>query len=1084
MKHRPIFRAFFAAVLAACLAFPWIASAAILTDRSIVMERNQPGVASNQEIRFTTPSGVDAAGETFVVHYAYDFDLSSIGVGDIDLFYGATTGFENEATLASSAGVNIWGVAISGRTITFTAPTNAGPISAGDLVVVRIGTNASGGTNRIVNPDNDGEGTAYVAIDGTFGDTGGFDVPIYQNDFISISATVPAGAPAPPGPGPGGGGPGVDGTAPVISNIRVINITTSTAEIAWDTDESATGIVDYGTTSVYDATASHAGRVTSHLVPLSGLTPDTEYHFRVTSADAVGNTAQSGDLTFRTLPPPAPPVISDILVINITDTSAIVIWRTDIPATSLVEFGETAAYDRSTGSAGFVTEHSVPLTGLTPATLYHFRVGSTEASGLASFSGDHTFVTLSDATPPSNVFNFLATPGNGENLLTWNNPPEPDFAYVHIRARTDGYPTSPADGRFVYQGSAEAFLDTGLVNGTTYYYTNFAFDASGNRSSGAFAQATPSETAPPLPPLPPTPPTPPAPPGPTPPPAIPPTTPPGAPGVTTTPPVPPGVVTTTPPVIPPVEPTPPEPVVPSGIVIAPQFYGGAGTIELEPDASGAVGSIPGAPVLVRVPVTGFDRDPSSAMVEVGRSRYALTPLPDGLSWGASFIPSTRVEDVPVTVIFSFPDGSQSRARATVSLQPLGRILHRAFPSPVPVGLDGATVTLYELTVQGWIVWDGPRHGQSNPYVTGPEGYYGFLVRNGRYRVVVEKEGYVTQEREFRVTRNVASIDVLLPVEVAIPLIGPVLDVLQSEEAQQAAEIAAPIAIAVALANLSLAASLASVLNYLWFLFTQPLLLFGRKRRERWGLAYNSLSKQPIDLVAVRLIHAKTNLIIQTRITDIKGRFSFRVRPGAYRLEAARTGYRFPSEYLKDQKEDGELVDIYHGEIITVEEESNVAVNIPLDPLVKEETPKSLYIKRAMRKLQHALAMSSIIITIAALTISPTWWMAGLLALQIATYLLFRRLALPKKPKGWGIVYDSKTRKPIGSTIVRIFDKKFNKLLETQMTDSRGNYGFFAQKNVYFITAERKGYKRYRSDDVDLTQKDVTVVDKHIRMEEE
>ncbi len=1075
-------RAFFAAVLAASLAFPWSAIAATLTDRSVLMERNAPGVASNQEIRFTTPSGVDAAGETVRVNYPYDFELSSIGVGDIDLFYGPTTGFENAATLASAAGVNIWGVAISGRTITFTAPTNAGPIAAGDKAVIRIGTNASGGTNRIVNPGGAGGDAVFVTIDGSFGDTGGFDVPIYENDFISISATVPSAAP-PPSPGPGGGGPAADGTAPVITNVRVINITTSTATIAWDTDESATGLVEYGLSPIYGLTASHAGLVTSHAVPLSALTPDTEYHFRVTSADAVGNTSQSGNVTFRTLPPPAPPVISDILVINITDTSAIVTWRTDIPATSLVEFGETVAYGRSAGSSSLVTEHAVSLTGLTPATLYHFRVGSTEASGLASFSGDRTFTTLPDSTPPSNVFNFVATPGNAENLLTWNNPPDPDFAFVHIRARTDGYPSNPTDGRFVYQGSAEAFLDTGLVNGTTYYYTNFAFDVSGNRSGGALAQATPSEAAPPLPPVPP----PVTPPGPTPPsvptpPTVPPTVPP-TPGVTTTPPIPP-TVTTTPPIVLPPEPTPIEPEAPSGITITPSFFGGSGTIELEPDASGVVGSLPGAPVLVRVPVAGFDQEPSSAIVEVGASRYALTPLPDGEFWGASFVPSTRVEDVPVTVVFSFPDGTQSRARSTVSLQPVGRILHRELPFPVPTGLEGATVTLYELTVQGWVVWDGTRHGQSNPQVTGTEGYYGFLVRNGRYRVVVEKDGYVTQEREFRVTRNVASVDVLMPAEIAIPILGPILDILQSEEAQQAAEIAAPVAVAIALANLSLAASLASILNYLWFLFTQPLLLFGRKRRERWGLAYNALSKQPIDLVAVRLVHAKTNLILQTRITDIKGRFSFRVRPGAYRLEAAKTGYRFPSEYLKGQKQDGELVDIYHGETITVEEESNIAVNIPLDPLTKEETPRSVYFKRALRKIQHALALTSIIITVAALSIAPTWWMAGLLAIQIVTYLLFRRLALPKKPKGWGIVYDAASRKPVGATIVRIFDKKFNKLLETQVTDSHGNYGFFAQKNVYFITAERKGYKRYQSEDIDLTQKEVTVVDKHIKMESE
>ncbi len=1072
MKQRPFFRVLAAALLFASFALPvFQAEAAVLTSRSIVMEREQPAVASNQEIRFNTPSGVDGAGETVAIHYPYNFDLSSVTVGDIDLFYGATTGLENSTTLAAAAGVNIWGVSIVNRTVTFTAPTNVGPVSPGDRVVIRIGTNAVGGTNRIVNPGDGGGAPVFVAIDGSFGDTGGFDVPIYPNDFISISATVTnSSTPPPPPPPPGGGGPGggVDGTAPVISNVRVINITATTATVLWDTDEPSTGRVDYGLTPGYGSSTSHGGLVTSHSVNLTGLTPDSLYNFRVTSADGVGNSAQSGNFTFRTLPPPTPPVISNILVINITDTSAIVTWQTNIPANSLVEFGTTIAYGSSAGSPAMVTNHSVPLTGLTPLTTYHFRVSSTEPSGLSAVSGDNTFTTLGDITPPSNVFNFTATPGNGFNTLNWTNPPEPDFAYVQIRARTDGFPGSPTDGRFVYQGPSNSFVDGGLMNGTTYYYTNFAFDGFGNRSSGAFAQATPF--GPPTPPTPTsTPPTP--------------TTPPGT--TTTTPPTTPGTATTTPPIV---TPTSTQPEVPSGVAINPSYYAAGGTVELEEDASGAIGSVPGAPILVRVPTAGLGRVPVSGTITVGGSRYALAPLPGGEAWGASFIPSNTAGEVLASVVMMFEDGTQSRVDTTIYLQPYGRVLGRDLLSPVLNGLDGAKITLYEMTLQGWQIWDGARYGQANPRLSDANGFYGFTVRNGSYRVRVEKEGYVSQEREFRVTRNVASVDIILPAEVEIPIIGPALtpflSFLQSPEVQAAANIAGPIALALALANLAFAASLFSLFNYLWFLFTQPLLLLGRKKRERWGLAYNSLSKVPLDLAAVRLIHAKTNLILQTRVTDAKGRFSFRVRPGQYRLEVAKTGYTFPSQYLKGQTEDGELIDLYLGQIINVDEEMSLAVNIPLDPLVKEETPRSIYFKRWLRRFQHSLGAVSLFVTAIALAISPSWFLLGLLLIQILTYILFRRLALPKKPKGWGMVYEGKTRKPMGKSIVRIFDRKFNKLLETQVTDNRGNYGFFANKNVYFITAEKTGYKKYKSEDIDLTKQDTAVVDKHIPIDKE
>jgi hypothetical protein len=60
-------------------------------------------------------------------------------------------------------------------------------------------------------------------------------------------------------------------------------------------------------------------------------------------------------------------------------------------------------------------------------------------------------------------------------------------------------------------------------------------------------------------------------------------------------------------------------------------------------------------------------------------------------------------------------------------------------------------------------------------------------------------------------------------------------------------------------------------------------------------------------------------------------------------------------------------------------------------------------------------------------------------------------------------------------------KKFNKLLETQVTDRNGTYGFFVGRNVYYVTAQKTGYARYVSPDLDLSKKDSAVVDQNIRL---
>ena len=106
----------------------------------------------------------------------------------------------------------------------------------------------------------------------------------------------------------------VNNAAPINTNIQVLAISQTGATVTWTTDKLGSSIVDYGTTSTYvtstPETDTGAG-TTSHTVILSGLLPDTTYHFRVKSTDAVPTARQgvSGDNTFTTLAYPTPTVV-------------------------------------------------------------------------------------------------------------------------------------------------------------------------------------------------------------------------------------------------------------------------------------------------------------------------------------------------------------------------------------------------------------------------------------------------------------------------------------------------------------------------------------------------------------------------------------------------------------------------------------------------------------------------------------------------------------------------------------------------------------------------------------------------------
>lgn len=58
-------------------------------------------------------------------------------------------------------------------------------------------------------------------------------------------------------------------------------------------------------------------------------------------------------------------------------------------------------------------------------------------------------------------------------------------------------------------------------------------------------------------------------------------------------------------------------------------------------------------------------------------------------------------------------------------------------------IEGAKVTLekWNETTGNWEFWDAELYGQINPQLTDKDGKYGWMVGDGIYRVIVEKEGY-------------------------------------------------------------------------------------------------------------------------------------------------------------------------------------------------------------------------------------------------------------------------------------------------------------------------------------------------------
>lgn len=136
-------------------------------------------------------------------------------------------------------------------------------------------------------------------------------------------------------------------------------------------------------------------------------------------------------------PDTTPPVISNVQATAITASGATITWTTDEPSESVVEYGLTTNYGSSTSNATDVTSHSIPLTGLTQNTLYHYRVKSTDAAGNATTSMDQSFQTGGSVNYIPTATTILVgslNSGSFSNLSTNNE------SYFQVNSTTSGAP--------------------------------------------------------------------------------------------------------------------------------------------------------------------------------------------------------------------------------------------------------------------------------------------------------------------------------------------------------------------------------------------------------------------------------------------------------------------------------------------------------------------------------------------------------------------------------------------------------------------------------------------------------------------
>ncbi|MBI1908312.1 carboxypeptidase regulatory-like domain-containing protein, partial [Candidatus Uhrbacteria bacterium] len=501
-----------------------------------------------------------------------------------------------------------------------------------------------------------------------------------------------------------------------------------------------------------------------------------------------------------------------------------------------------------------------------------------------------------------------------------------------------------------------------------------------------------------------------------------------------------------------------------------------GGLTLNPDGD-TFDAIAGTETTVIIDVDG---DAEEVRVLFEGEEYVLTP-DNGTYATEVTVPAT---DSALTVEVEHADGTVERETYFIDVRGSGSVYEVVDGERTPVG--GAVVTVYEIRGGARVAWDASLYGASNPVTLGDSGAFAWYVPNGTYIVSAGKSGYEDGTSGQIAVRDhilapsielmrLAEDDVVpedvtpvatssTPVAIAVAAVASVAEAVEAireiPEVQVAADIAAPTTVVLAGTSVAVLASSFNLLPFLQYLFTSPILFFARRKRKAFGTVYNAATKLPVDLAIIRLFAMPEHRLVRSVVTDQKGKYLLSVAPGTYAIEVTKPGFAFPSAILKDRKDDGVYLDVYTGqEIVVTEKDAVIAANIPLDPAndAAVVTPRDVALKRFLRAFQQVVAIVGIMLAAGVFIITPSWFAGIMCAVQVGVYLLVRRLAKGRKPKGWGIVYDKDSREPVGNAVVRLFEPTYNKLVETVLTDRFGRYAFLVGPSEYYVTYSKPGY---------------------------
>lgn len=247
-----------------------------------------------------------------------------------------------------------------------------------------------------------------------------------------------------------------------------------------------------GTSSNGQGATPIASGITATSYVNTGLSNGVTYYYKVKAVNVIGTSPSSNEAS-ATPASAAAPAAPTGLAATPGNTQVSLSWNASAGATSYnVYRGTTANGESTTPIATGIVTTGYTNTGLTNGTTYYYKVKAVNASGTSGYSNEASAVPTGGSAPAAPT-GLAATPGNTQISLSWSASSGATSYEIYRGTTSNGQNATPIASGV----TATNYTNTGLTNGTTYYYKVKAVNASGASGYSNEASAVPAAGGPP-----------------------------------------------------------------------------------------------------------------------------------------------------------------------------------------------------------------------------------------------------------------------------------------------------------------------------------------------------------------------------------------------------------------------------------------------------------------------------------------------------------------------------------------------------------------------------------------------------------